>query len=336
MTDEDDYELDLNLEEDDDGPSRPLRFLPEGRWLVETTTRTIHGRYLLLPSPGANTIIRGVLARANFVVSNVKIVSFWFLSNHFNLLLEVPNSAALSKFMNHVNSELARRLGRLYDWPDKFWSRRYRAIVIVGARAQVRRLKYLLAQGTKENLVARPCDWPGVSSLRAVTEGAREFGVWFDASAAYIAGKRGKRVRRSDFETTFEILVHPLPCWSHLPSEEQRTQARELVRQIEEEARQKRAESGRKPLGAEKILRQDPQFRPEKVAKSPAPLVHALSRGEKNWFFDRYYRFSRRYRAAAERFLGGGANAINDFPPRCFLPRPPVGIRYQTEPAATG
>ena len=51
MTDEDEYELDLSLEEANDGLTRPLRFLPEGSWVVETTTRTIQGRFLLLPRP---------------------------------------------------------------------------------------------------------------------------------------------------------------------------------------------------------------------------------------------------------------------------------------------
>jgi len=341
VTDEDEFELVLEQEEDG-GPSRPLRFLPPGRWVVEVTTRTIHGRFLLLPRPEANAIVKGVIGRANHLYPNVRVIAYWFLSNHWEALLEVADSATLSAFMNHVNSNLARLLGDLYNWPEKFWSRRYRGIVIVGARAQIRRLKYLLSQGTKENLVARPSDWPGVSCLRATLSAAREFGVWFDGTREYLsrkrAVKRGKKPKpRSAFETTYEIRLHPLPCWSKLSIEEQQARIRELVGQIEEEAKARRRKTGKAPLGVAAILRQAPDYRPNHIASSPAPLVHASSKSERNWFNDRYYSFLRRFRNASSRFLGGETSAINAFPSRCFLPRPPVGLRFPTTapPAST-
>ena len=279
------------------------------------------------PSPRANAAIRGVLGRALHEHRDVHLVAYWFLSNHYNLLVTVPDAASLSAFMNLVNSLLARELGRIYDWNDKFWSRRYRGIVIVGDRAQVWRLRYLLSQGTKENLVARPKDWPGVSALRALVAGIQAVGVWFNRSAEYNVRKRGKPTRRSDFETEYPITLHPLPCWAEISPEEQRARCRTLVEEIEETARRKRAETGQRVLGAKAILRQDPHHRPNHVAKSPAPLVHPSSRADLRWFFDRYYSFLRRYRHAASRFLGGAADAINAFPRGAFLPRPPVGLR---------
>ena len=298
----------------------------------------MQGRFLLLPRPKANAIAKGVIGRANHLFPNVRIIGYWFLSNHWEALLEVPDSATLSAFMNHVNSNLARLLGELYDWPDKFWSRRYRGIVIVGERAQVRRLKYLLSQGTKENLVARPSDWPGVSCLRSITSGVREFGVWFDGTREYLsrkrALKRGKRPKpRSAFEATYEIRLYPLPCWSKFSVEEQQKRASELVDQIEEEGKARRRKTGKAPLGVAAILRHAPDHRPKDIASSPAPLVHASSKSERYWFNDRYYRFLRRFREASSRLLSGEPAAINAFPRRCFLPRPPVGLRLPlTEP----
>lgn len=332
MTDEDEFELRLDWDEDV-GPSRPLRFLPPGKWVVEVTTRTIHGRYLLLPREEANAIIRGVIGRAHHLFPNVRIIGYWFLSNHWEALLEVPDSASLSAFMNHVNSNLARLLGELYDWPHKFWSRRYRGIVVVGDRALIRRLKYLLSQGTKENLVGRPCEWTGVSCLAGVLSSVVDKGVWFDRTREYRSrksrAKRGNKPRpRSDFETTYEIHLSPLPCWARLSREEQQKRARRLVEEIEEAARARRLRTGKRPLGMARILAQDPDHRPDHIATSPAPLVHASSRQERNHFNDRYYRFLRRFRDASERFRSGETTAIDDFPPRCFLPRPPIGLRY--------
>ena len=341
MTEEQEYELSLEAQGEDGGPSRPLRFLPPGRWVVEVTTRTIQGRFLRLPHREANAIVKGVIGRANHLFPNVRIIGYWFLSNHWEALLEVPNSATLSAFMNHVNANLARLLGHLYDWPEKFWSRRYRGIVIVGPRAQIRRLRYLLSQGPKENLVALPSEWPGVNCLRGITVGALEFGVWFDGTKEYLsrkrALKRGKTPKpRSAFEATYEIRLHPLPCWSKLTVEERQSRARELVSGIEDEARTRRRTTGKAPLGVLAILRQKPDHRPKHVASSPAPLVHASSKWERRWFNDHYYSFLRRFREASSRFLAGEPSAINAFPSRCFLPRPPVGLRLQiAEPPAS-
>lgn len=332
MADEDEFEFWEEWDEAD-APSRPLRFLPPGKSLVEVTTRTIHGRFLMLPRCEANAIIRGVLGRACHLYPEVKIVAYWFLSNHWEALLVVPNSAVLSAFMSHVNSNLARQLGALYDWKERFWGRRYRAIVVLGKEAQVRRLKYLLSQGTKENLIACPAQWPGVSSLRALLEGVNDIGTWFDAKAEYQSRKqrrkRGSAPRpREDFETEYEITVWPLPCWEKLSSEECRERARELVDEIERLARGRRERTQKRPLGVAKLLAQHPHDHPAQIAKSPAPLVHASSKAERKQFKNRYYRFVRRFRKAASRFCEGDLSAMDDFPRGCFLPRPPGEIRW--------
>ena len=332
---DEEYELDLWEEwDEDDAPSRPLRFLPAGRWLVEVTTRTVHGRFLLLPRPEANAIIRGVLGRASHLYPEVKIVGYWFLSNHWEALLVVPSSAALTAFMNHVNSNLARQLGALYKWPERFWGRRYRAIVVIGERAEVRRLKYLLAQGTKENLVSRPAEWTGVSSLRATLEGINDVGTWFDARAEYQSRKqRMKRGRKplpkKDFITEYEIPVVPLPCWERLAPQERRRRARKVVKEIEDAAAEARTRTKKKARGMRFVLAQAPHDHPKKIARSPAPFVHASSKAERKRFKDHYDRFVRRFRKAATRFFEGDASALKDFPRGCFIPRPPSGLRFR-------
>ena len=47
---------------------------------------------------------------------------------------------------------------------------------------------------------------------------------------------------------------------------------------IEADAATQREATGRKPLGAEAILRQDPRTEPNRTKKSPAPLFHTTSR----------------------------------------------------------
>ncbi|MEO8195144.1 MAG: hypothetical protein ABI689_00315, partial [Thermoanaerobaculia bacterium] len=57
----------------------------------------------------------------------------------------------LAAFMGYLNSNLAREAGRLARWREKFWGRRYQAILVSGEEeAQISRLAYILAQGAKD------------------------------------------------------------------------------------------------------------------------------------------------------------------------------------------
>lgn len=56
------------------------RYVPPGS-LVEVTTRTIHGRLLLVPSRDLNDIVCGVLARA-LSRYRVELVDFKIMGNH--------------------------------------------------------------------------------------------------------------------------------------------------------------------------------------------------------------------------------------------------------------
>ena len=111
--------------------SRPLRFIPDGGALVEVACRTIHSRFLLRPGRELDEIIVGVLGRAQRLYK-MRICGYMFASSHYHLLLDVDDARQLSQFMCYVGSNVAREAGRLYRWPEKFWSRRYRAIVVSG------------------------------------------------------------------------------------------------------------------------------------------------------------------------------------------------------------
>lgn len=107
--------------------SRRLRYVPEGGALMEVTSRTIQSRFLLRPSPDLNEIIVGALGRARELYP-VELCGAAFLSNHYHLLLWVPDAKRLPDFMGHFNSNLAREVGRRTRWGDKIWSRRYQSI----------------------------------------------------------------------------------------------------------------------------------------------------------------------------------------------------------------
>jgi hypothetical protein len=309
-------------------PARALRFLPKGECLVEITMRALHGRPLLKPTKQATAAILGVLGRSLHLHPEIKIVGFWFLSNHYTMLLRTSSQTALSRFENHLNGNIAKEIGRQIGWTEKYWGRRYQSIYVgMSDETQEGRFRYLLAQGTKEGLVARPEDWLGACSLLAHTQGKKLRGVWYDRTKEYEANRRRRedsKEPRKQFPTTYEIPIAPLPCWDELTPEERRKRSREIVREIEATTRRKRR--GKPAVGMKKIMRANPHRRPKTVASSPAPLSHG-NRHERDSYRDFYVMRAREYRAAAVRLRGGDVSAWNAFPPGSFPPPIPPGMR---------
>ncbi len=300
---------------------RRLRFIPEGGALVEVTCRTLQSRFLLRPHPAVNDIVVGVLGRAQRKYS-VRVCAYAFASTHFHLILDVDDALQLSRFMGFVNSNLARKIGRLLNWRDKFWSRRYQAIVISSEEAaQVGRLKYLLAHGVKEGLVEKVTQWPGVHCAQALMTGEAVQGYWFDETQAYAARRRGEDFDRMRF-ATFEVLtLSPLPCWKHLPEETRRKLIADLITEIEAEAAIRRQRTGSQVLGASAVRGQHPFDRPRKPKKSPAPLFHAASQAVRRELYAMYRWFAATFREASEKLRAGDRTV--PFPAGSFPPALP-------------
>ena len=301
--------------------SRHLRFVPDGGALVEVTCRTIQGRLLLRPSLQLNSIVLGVLGRAQ-ARHPVEIVSFTFLSSHYHLLLWVRDVRQLALFMGYFNGNLARKVGRLIGWTDRIWSRRYQAILVSDEEAaQVDRLTYTLANGVKENLVARVEEWPGVHSAHALLTGQPVEGIWHDRTLARTLRLRRQTPEPGQVEIRQEVILSQLPCWKHLTPEAYRARVAELIHQIEVTAAAERAKKGVEPLGVETILAQDPETRPESLDRSPVPFIHAATRKIRKELREAYGWFVAAYREAAEKLRNGDRNAA--FPPGSFPPHLP-------------
>jgi REP element-mobilizing transposase RayT len=292
--------------------ARPLRFVPPNS-VVEVTCRTIQARFLLRPSAQLNQVLLGILGRALDLYPKVRAHAFVFASNHVHLLLSVADAQALARFMNHFNSNVAREAGRLHAWQDRLWARRYSAIVVADEAAQVGRLRYILAHGTKEKLVSRPRDWPGLSCVRALTQGTRLAGTWRHRATSARSPQPAKAVRGSQYQ----VPLHPLPCWGTRGARWRRRRCAQLIREIE---REYCGWSTRDlpVLGAATVLAQSPHARPKTIKRTPAPAVHAASRAVRAIFIEGRRAFADAFRIASEQLRSG--NAIAEFPPFAFPP----------------
>jgi len=235
------------------------------------------------------------------------------------LLAWVGSAEQLAFFMGYVNFNLAREAGRLADWKEKFWSRRYEAILISEEpEAQIGRLKYVLSNGTKENLVARAQDWPGGKAIQALLEGTSVEGLWFSRAKEYGASRRGKEFDRLKYATPETLTLSPLPCWKHFSADQQQERVADLIHEIEAEAATERERTGIEPPGPAAIQAQRPHDRPNKPKKSPAPFCHAASKAVRRELYDAYAWFVGCFRQAAEKWKAGDLAAsfpCGSFPP---------------------
>lgn len=301
--------------------ARPLRFVPPNA-LVEVTTRTVHGRFLLRPSAEVNDMILGIVGRAQTLYP-VRIHAFVVLSNHVHALLSVDDAAQLAAFMAFVNGNIAREIGRLHEWRHRFWARRYRAIVVADDIAAVDRLRYILQNGCKEGLVDRPADWPGLSCVQALAAGKELCGTWLDRTAEFHARRRGERIIPGQFGSAYRVHLSPLPCWSDLSPARHRAACADLVAQVEAETSAARLDSREACVGPQRILAQHPHDRPVASDNSPAPLVHASSTDARKAFRRTYAAFVDAFRTAVA-CLRRGLEA--NFPVGAFPPGAPFVV----------
>jgi REP element-mobilizing transposase RayT len=284
--------------------------------MTEVTLRTVHGRLLLRPGPAANDLILGIIGRAQRR-HGMKIHALAVLSNHMHLLLSPESPQQLACFMGYVAGNIAREMGKLHEWREKFWSRRYRSILVSHEEeTQIARLTYVLSQGVKEGLVARPQDWPGVHCAAALAEGVSLTGTWYDRTAESEARRRGEGIRQSDFAEAEQVVLTALPCWAALDGIAYRQRVTALVDRIIIEGKRERA--GRPVLGRRAVLAQEPHEQPLRSDRSPGPLVHAASREIRIMLRAAYWQFVNAFREAAIRLRQG--DRLVRFPEGAFPP----------------
>ena len=132
---------------------------------------------------------------------------------------------------------------------------------------------------------------------------------------------RGKELEPGASASRETVYLGPLSCWKHLTEEKYRARIVDLVREIEESAAAAREESQIPPLGPDGVRAQNPETRPRKIKKSPAPFCHALRKADRKALWEAYGYFVAAYRKAAERLRAGDRSV--EFPIGSFLSRLP-------------
>jgi len=82
----------------------------------------------------------------------------------------------------------------------------------------------------------------------------------------------------------------------------------------------RRAKTGREPMGPAAVQQRQPHEQPTTTKKSPAPLFHAATKRVRKDLYALYYGFLGVFRQASERWRSGDPTAIS--PDGCFPPPP--------------
>jgi hypothetical protein len=285
---------------------------------VEITVRTVQGRYLMRPSPELNRILVGVLGRAQRL-TGMKVHAVVVMSNHIHYLLSPRSAKQLARFMQYVQGNISRKVGKLRKWKGPFWSRRYELIAVSDEDgAQIARLRYLLAHGVKEDLVARARDWPGVHSAKALVRGRHLEGIWIDETTLGERRRRGENPSPDEVTSPETLVFSPLPCWRGLPDSECRALVQGLVEAIDRTALERRQATGIRVIGPRGVCRGRRRKRTKPLERSPAPRFHTVTREAWEVLRDAYLVFVSEFRAAAELLRKGVRDP--EFPPGSFPP----------------
>ena len=286
---------------------------------MEITSRTQHGRFLMCPSEKVNDLILGVLGRAQ-ARYGVALHAFCFMSNHNHILATVSSVEQMSLFTGFLKGNLAKEIGRLRDWRETFWGRRYHsASVKETEQDQVRRFLYILDNGCKEGLVASPLEWPGVSSAPALYRGETTMQGHLVRPYRAVSGPPARRKQALPF-----YRDRPFDPASVPPRTKRRRTTsvlRRSVREIELKTAQMHQENGTTPMGARAIRRQKPHDKPKAFKASPAPIIHAANREDFWAMYNARKAKVAAYRDAAKRLKRGETDVR--FPEGCFPPRLP-------------
>jgi len=299
----------------------PLRMLVPSE-IQFVTARCFQGRLLMRPSPRTNAVIGGTLARAARL-HQVEVFSFVFASNHFHLLVRAPRGT-LPQFMKHLRTNVSKKVGWLIGWRGSFWEHRYSAEPVLDDAALEGRVRYILAHGVKEGLVRRCQDWPGLSSLRMMLDGAPCEFSWFGWSQRW--GNRNATEAADRLNRRWSIreifALAPLPRWANTSMEARRRVAIRWIRDINREG----LATFKRVLGVAGVLAQSPLKKADRPTPRPRPSCHTTFRDLKDLFFDQLRSFVAAFRVASERWRLGDLSV--EFPPWAFRPfLKPLGER---------
>jgi hypothetical protein len=294
--------------------------------IYESTVRCVDRQFLSKPTIESRNIIGAAIARA---LLRFPVRVHWADANTNHLVIgfsatpeQIPN---ISRFLQLVNSLVARFTNRLLDREGPMWASRSRVIPVVDDLKAEERLLYSATNVSKDGLVERASQWEGFSTYNALAHGKKLVFSYVDWSAWRRDAGPFRKVPPLKYRKNIELTLEPLPSLSGMKPHARETRFRRLVREMEDAFARDRKARGVGVVGVTRLRAIDPRSRPVDPAPcSPMPLVHSSSAELRCAYLERYRSFVAAYRAASAAYRSGDLFA--EFPERSF--RPPLISPY--------
>ena len=260
-----------------------MKYHPHGSVLF--TTFSIEEGLLLLSNPLCETILKGCLARAQHLYP-VRISHFLVEATHLHLIMTVDNPADVAAFIRHFKTETAHLLNNLLGRQKRtIWCEGYDSPVVLSLRRALMAISYLYANPAKDNLEESIDRYPGLSSWKMFVKGehTRRW-KWIHRPSVRALPRESHGLRGYTKEaehlleiskTEHEFRLEP-NAWMEAygvtdPAEQASLNQRliERVRLLEKRAARKRAKTGRRVMGRERLQQQrlDTHYRPQRSGK---------------------------------------------------------------------
>lgn len=298
----------------------PLRMLDPLK-IYFVTVRCFQRRLLMRPSSETNDVLGGVLARAA-QRNGVELFAFVFASNHVHLLVRAPRGN-LPRFMQHLLTNISKKVGQLVRWKGRFWERRYSAEPVLDEIALLGRVRYVISHGPKEGLVRTCEEWPGLSSLPMMLDGTPRRFRWFNWTRKAQVHRSTKRAQpfAEKWAEHVTLSLTTLPLQTLQSPEALRRFLQDAMHAIEAEA----ARLHRRFLGRAGVLRQNPLRKARKKERSSRPPCHTSFPALLKEYLETFREFVAAFRHASDGWRRGEPNVR--FPEGAYRPfvwpRPP-------------
>ena len=292
----------------------PRQVLPGSTYMV--TRRCSERRFFLRPSELVNQVFTYCLAYAA-QRTGVLIHSWVAMSNHWHAVLTDPH-ARLPEFMECINKLVGKCINaHLGRWESLWSSEHFSAVRLETDETVMAKLLYTLANPLQDELVESWSQWPGaISGPRACASRAVEVRrptVFFRD-----AGQMPKSVR-------LEATVPP--CFGDAKKHSFAARLARRLEAREAELREELVAKGRKLLGREAVLAQDPFDRPKSFEprRGLNPRVACADKWRRVEALSRLKAFLEAYRRAREAFVSGKRNV--EFPAGTYWLRRHAGCK---------
>jgi REP element-mobilizing transposase RayT len=230
----------------------------------------------------------------------IEIFAFVFMSNHFHLLAR-SKSLQMHLFMRDFQGQLARKLNRYWGRTGTFFERRYTATEVLGDDALADKLGYTVCNPCESNRVRHPKLWPGLSSWSIHKTGKPLVGKIVNRKLYWSLKQKTENKGLSErqlIELATEVYLlemAKLPKWEALDDDGYGEKVCETIEDYAGDLAETRATPCR---GAQKILTQKDDNRPNNPKKSPRPICHTNCAKTRQEYLEELWEVTERYQDA--------------------------------------